>query len=156
MAKKEKTLEELLNEVDGMSENKKLDKLTNKTELIENNSKSSSVVKFKNDFIDTGDKEALFAAIMKSALDDKNKADSCYELFETRLNHQNDQSDSAKESLVNSVNSRIAATTNLVKLYETDRKYSENSSNPLVSVTIPSKKSGIDFGNIENSLDDSD
>jgi predicted nucleotidyltransferase component of viral defense system len=114
----------------------------------------STEITFGGKVIDTTNDDELTAMILLSALDDKAKADDLYDVFKTSVELSKDRSDSSKEALTSIIETRVNATTNLVKILDIRSKRKQFANNNFVNFQISPKKVGIDMKNINDNLED--
>jgi glucan-binding YG repeat protein len=115
----------------------------------------STNVEFNNKIVPIEDDDAITAMILKSALEDKMKADDLYSFFELNVSTKSDNSTAAKEQMGKAVEMRILSTSNLVKILDIRSRAKQNkNNNNLFSINVSPQKSGINIKNITDNLDD--
>ena len=123
-------------------------------EIVEASSNLPTEINFKGNIVDTTDDDELTAMVLLSALEDKERADDLYDIFKLNVEMSKDRSDSSKEALTAAVETRVNATTNLVKILDIRSKRKQQmSGNNFLNLQISSKEAGIDLKNIKDNLE---
>jgi predicted nucleotidyltransferase component of viral defense system len=123
-------------------------------EVVKVSSNLPTEISFRGNLVDTTDDDELTAMILLSALEDKEKADDLYDIFKLNVEMSKDRSDSSKEALTSAVETRVNATTNLVKILDIRSKRKQQmSGNNFLNLQISSKEAGIDLKNIKDNLE---
>lgn len=115
----------------------------------------STNVEFNNKLVPIEDDDVITAMILKSALEDKMKADDLYSFFELNVATKSDTSTAAKEQMGKALEQRVLSTTNLVKILDIRMKAKQNkNNNNLFNINVSPQKTGINIKNITDNLDD--
>lgn len=124
-------------------------------EVVEVKTNLPTEINFKGNVVDTTNDDELTAMILLSALEDKERADDLYDIFKLNIEMSRDRSDSSKEALTSAVETRVNATTNLVKILDIKSKRKQQmAGNNFLNLQISSKDAGINLKNVKDKLDD--
>lgn len=124
-------------------------------EVVEVKTNLPTEINFKGNVVDTTNDDELTAMILLSALEDKERADDLYDIFKLNIEISRDRSDSSKEALTSAVETRVNATTNLVKILDIKSKRKQQmAGNNFLNLQISSKDAGINLKNVKDKLDD--
>ena len=106
--------------------------------------------------IDLEEKNELANKIVSNSLDVIENAKKVFENFSADVILGKDRSTSSKEILISSLSVQNDANKNLINLAKTLKEQNNNNTNILISSSISSKKTGVDYDNLDAYFDEGD
>ena len=110
-------------------------------------------VKVQNGEIDVEELTSIAEGLVTMVKDDREKADDLFDLFYIDLAKGTDKTTASKETIAKALELKIEASKNIIELMKIKAKIQEGNVGVFIN-TRPSKKAGIDIGNLREATKD--